>query len=287
MRNEPLRNPAVANALERALAGGGDDELKQLLCRFSGLPGPRPNWSLAWAVGSVLAGAGSRADHVLRSLTASASSERGTREFLPIVAACTWATKLAARGDPDPALRALRGLAEDTRHLVRDSVVAALADAGATLGDELVDRLASWMSDYLPACVALEAIARRGWLDAVAAPANVVSRLDEAFSLAEGAPRAAQRSQGYRALVSTLPAVVSAVMNRFPDAVVRWLEEKASTDHVELREALAQIARRSREAGHGAGALRGFADALDASAPPRRDPRTYVGPTRKRGGKRR
>jgi hypothetical protein len=76
-------------------------------------------------------------------------------------------------------------------------------------------------------------------------------------------------------------------MDRFPQATVAWLESKAGTEHVELREALGQLVSTARARGHAAGRLERFERLLDASAPPRRDPKTYVGPTRKRGSRRR
>src|SRR5271157_5901737 len=54
-----IRNERIEAALGRALSGGDARELIELLGRFSGLPGPRPNMDLARAVGQALAeGAG-------------------------------------------------------------------------------------------------------------------------------------------------------------------------------------------------------------------------------------
>jgi hypothetical protein len=111
--------------------------------------------------------------------------------------------------------------------------------------------------------------------------------LEEAFDLAERAPRADQRSQGYRLLVKSLADAPARLLDRFPQATLAWLEGKAVTRDVDLRGALSDLVRQARSRGHGAGVLSKLEQALAASAPPRRDPKTYVGPTRKRGARRR
>jgi hypothetical protein len=288
VRNEPLRNPDIALELERAVARGSYDQLFALFCRFSGLPGPRANMRLASAVGQAVAAYGSRADRLvtaLRSVSRERGSEKGPREFLPIVGAFCLAARFDVGTEPDAALAELRTLAEDPRHLIREGVAHALGEVAPMRGDELVRLLGKWTDGYLSAAVALEAISARSWLDALRTPDEAVSRLDESFSLVENAPRADQRSQGYRTLMITLPAACAKILDRFPEATVRWLEARAATDHVELREALGALASRAR--GHTVGELERFGQILQENAPPRRDPKTYVGPTRKRGARRR
>jgi hypothetical protein len=130
-------------------------------------------------------------------------------------------------------------------------------------------------------------MATRSWLDGLRSAEVVLQRFDEAFALVEAAPRADQRSQGYRELLKTLPEASARLTDRFADAAVTWLESKAGTEHVELREALAELARRIGSHGHSRGRLERFEKLFAASAPPRRDPKTYVGPTRQRGARRR
>jgi len=207
-------------------------------------------------------------------------------EFLPVVGAACLGARLAV--SPDAALlERLRVLAEDPRHLVREGVCNALLEASRARGDELADRLSAWTDSYLGAAVALEALTARKWLDRSKSPSAVLGRLEEAFELAEGAPRADQRSQGYRLLVKSLAEAPARVIDRFPTATLAWLEGKAATSDVALRGALTDLLAAARSRGHGAGALEKVEQALSASAPPRRDPKTYVGPTRKRGSRRR
>jgi hypothetical protein len=88
-------------------------------------------------------------------------------------------------------------------------------------------------------------------------------------------------------LIKGIGEVPVKLLDRFLQPTLTWLESKASTSDVALREALAELLAKARARGHGVGALEKVHQALDESAPPRRDPKTYVGPTRKRGGRRR
>ena len=204
-----------------------------------------------------------------------------------MVGAFGWAAKFARGTSAKAVLAALRALAEDPRHLVRAGVVIALAEMSRTNGEEVAEALASWTDGFLPTSVALEAMSTRSWLDGLRTPESVIARLDEAFALAHDASRSDQRSQGYRTLLKTLPEASARVTDRFPDAMVAWLELRASTEHVELREAMGEVVTRVRAHGHAVGKLERFEELFAQSAPPRRDPKTYVGPTRKRGAKRR
>jgi len=285
-----LRNPAIAKELEKAVARRTYSELFTLLRRFSGLPGPCPNEKLGWAVANAVAAYGSRADGLVAELCSVGRGrvpEKGTAEFLPIVGAFCLAARFSSGADAESVLGGLRALAEDPRHLVRESVVTALGEMTHRARDELVELLGNWTDGYLSASVALDAMTTRSWLDGVRSPEPLLARLDEVFSLAESAPRADQRSQGYRTLLKTLPEGLARLMDRFPDATVAWLESRAGIEHVDLREAFTEVALRLRARGHAVGKLERFGQLLAASAPPRRDPRTYVGPTRKRGARRR
>jgi hypothetical protein len=285
-----LRNAAIVAELERAIARRSYAELFGLLCRFSGLPGPHANESLAWAVARAIAAYGARADGLVNELCAvdrGQEYDTGTVEFLPIVGAYTWVARVESGTAVDLALQNLRKLAEDSRQLVRQGVVKAIAEMSRGTGDALPVALAAWMDEYLPASVALEAMTERRWLDGTKSAEPFVTRIDEAFALVEGASRSDQRSQGYRTLLKTLPQASAKLMDRFPGPTISWLESRATTDHVELREALGELAVRVRSKGHGPAQLERFGEILSQSAPPRRDPKTYVGPTRRRGAKRR
>jgi hypothetical protein len=180
---------------------------------------------------------------------------------------------------PAEALANLRALAEDSRHAVRDAVVFALCELAKA--DSMVSDLESWTDGYLPAAVAIEALTARRSLDQLRHPDGIVNVLDKAFSLVENAARSEQRSQGYRTLLETLSVAPAKVTDRFPTALA-WLEGRAATSSPDLRGAIVRLME------HGTGHRReSMEQALAKSAPPRRDPRTYVGPTRQRGAKRR
>ena len=208
-------------------------------------------------------------------------------EYLPMVGAYCQAARFVAGSNREAALAGMRALAEDTRHAVRDSVIRALLEISREASDDLVDLLGQWTDGYLSASVALATLATRSWLDRMKSPTALLARFDEAFSLAEGAPRSDQRSQGFRTLVKTLAESPAVVMARFPVETIVWLESRAATANVDLRGAVDDLVQRARARGHGIGELEGVEQQLDAGAKPRRDPKTYVGPTRKRGARRR
>jgi hypothetical protein len=288
-RPEPLRNRALVTELDNALTRRRYDALFAMLRRLSGLPGPRSNDALASAFAEEVARRGAPGEDLVRRLCAVTESHAppGTDgEFLPMVGAACLAAQLAASGD-FAALTPLRDLADDARHRVREAVVRALLHVSRARGDELADRLSTWTDGYLGAAVTLEALTERSWLDRMRAPSAVLARMDEAFQLVENAPRADHRTQGYRLLVKAMGEAPARLLDRFARPTSEWLEAKASTRDVDLRSALAELLQRAHASGHGAATLDKVEQAFAASAPPRRDPKTYVGPTRKRGARRR
>jgi hypothetical protein len=288
-RSEPLRNPALIAELEVAVTHRRYDALYSLLCRLSGLPGPRVNEGFATVFGEAVAKLGPRADILVRELCSIGPTRAlaGTdAEFLPIAGVFCLAARL--RADPNAkTMSELRLLAEDPRHLVRESVCHALVDVSRDRADALADLLAAWTDGYLGATVVIEALTTRAWLDRASTAEPILARLQEAFELAEGASRSDQRSQGYRALVRVLSEAPAKLIDRFPKPTLVWLEARAATTHVDLREAMSDLAARARARGHGVESLAKVEQALADAAPPRRDPKTYVGPTRKRGSRRR
>jgi hypothetical protein len=288
-RSEPLRNRALATELDNALARRRYDALFALLRRLSGLPGPRANDALASAFAEEVALRGAPSEELVRTLCAFGESQAppGTdSEFLPMVGAACLGARIAATGD-FTALVALRDLADDARHRVREAVVRALLFVSRARCDELADQLSAWTDGYLGAAVSLEALTERAWLDRMRAPTAVLARMDEAFHLVENAPRADHRTQGYRLLVKAMGDAPARLLNRFPRQTSDWLEAKASTRDVDLRGALTELLQKAHASGHGSATLDKVEQAFAASAPPRRDPKTYVGPTRQRGARRR
>ena len=286
-----IRDPALLAAVDDAALRKVFDPLMRLLRRHSGLPGPRPNLPVATAVAARIAEHGETANALVADLCNTDDRVRpgGPDDFFPICGAMAHAARFRLGIAPDRALDALRQLAEDRRHLVRGGVIAALRQMACDKDDQadrVVRALAAWMDGYLPAAVAIETIAHRSVLDRIhAAEADTVMRLEEGFFLAENAPRADERSQGYRELVGALSNAPVAIMSRFGDRTAAWLEGRAKTKVPELRRAIEAVSAKARDAGHGSARVAEIEAALSASAPERRDPLTYVGTTRQRGRK--
>jgi len=288
-RREDLRNPAIAAAIDDAVARG-DRRLFDLLCRHSGLPGPRPNTALGWAVAGRVASLGARADALVADLCSFdiRRAPPGTAmEYLPITAALSLGARYIHGVDRTRSLAWLRGLAEDPRRRVRDGVVVALWEMARARGDAVVSDLAAWMDGYLPAAVTIDALTSRQALDRFERAGDLLGMLDRTFSLIEGAARSDRRSQGYRTLLETLLEACLRMLRRFTSPTLLWLESRASTGVPDLRRVIAKLLERAASAGRKAGRFEPLAEQLDRAASPRRDPRTYVGPTRQRGSKRR
>jgi hypothetical protein len=275
-----LRSARLEAALGRAVAEGDAVELFDLLERSSGLPGPRPNLDFAEAVGRAITRFGGKGDPLLRALLAS------DKEFPRIVAALALGARSLAGVDTRGALDELQTLAEDPRHAVRSGVIAALRLRITALGEAAVAELAAWTDGYLQAHVALEALADRVILDALPARAPVLARLEEAFALADTSPRAAERSQGVRALRAALPAQIAAFAARLPETIA-WLERTTAAQRPETREVVEEAIRALRRAKISDAEAKRLRDALEASAPPARDAARVVHGTRKRSKGRR
>ena len=279
-----IRSDRLAAALDRALAGGDLADLFDLLRRGSGLPGPRPNFELARAVGQTLARHEGRADRLVAALAADDHDE-----YFRIVAAMAFAARSLPGPDPrrarprvEEALADLQELAEDPRHLVRTGIVDALRMRLTALGEPAVVDLAAWTDGYLQAHVALEALADRTWLTTLPSGESVIARLDEAFALADASPRSAERSQGMRTLRQGMPAQIATFAARFPETLA-WLEKKTASARPETREVVAGAIRALRRvvlSDVEAGRLQAL---LDASGKPRRDADRVVHGTRRRG----
>jgi hypothetical protein len=275
-----LKSPKIEAALERALQGGGTEDLFEQLSRSSGLPGLRPNVELARAVGLAIAAKGRKADPVLRALIAAEA------EYPRVVAAAAFAARRAAKVDTKGAMEGLQSLVEEGTHHVRAGVVAALRWLLETLGDEAVADLAGWTDGYLQAHVALEALADRTLLARLKDKEGVLGRLDEAFDLADASPRAAERSQGMRLLRQAMPGQIAVFAGRFPE-VLTWLEKKAEATRPETREVVASTIAKLRKASLSDAGAAGLSAALEKSAKPPRDPSRIVQGTRKRAKGRR
>jgi hypothetical protein len=274
---EAIRSDRLAAALDRAIDEDRMADLVELLRRHSGLPGPRPNLELARAVGAAVAHREGRADRLVAELA------RADDEYLRIVAAAALAARsLHGQGRrAAEALAALQELAEDPRHVVRLGIVDALRVRLDALGAPAVDDLAAWTDGYLQAHVALEALADRTLLTRLPVAEPVLARLEEAFALADGSPRAAERTQGMRVLRQGLPAQIAVFAARYPETLA-WLGAKTASTRPETREVVAGAITAIRRAVVSDAEAERLGALLAASGKPPRDPSRVVQGTRKR-----
>jgi hypothetical protein len=278
---------SLSRALDEAIAGRRT-ALLDLLARGSRLPGTHANEALADAFAAACLARGPAADKVALALTRlSADEAPGATplEFLPVCGVFT----LGARAMADPSVRTafvaeLHAHADDLRFRVRDAVIAALARVGSASGDALVAEVAPWMDGYFHAAAVLSALAVDSWLTTLHDAAAVVARMDEAFTLAQDAPRAAARYPGRKALIDALAKTPAAAAARFGvpvfDMLVRW----APTRDPDLAAALEALMASRKLAGRFRPEVERVRQAVIAGTPAPRNPDHDVGPTRDRSG---
>jgi hypothetical protein len=289
LKSPLLRNEAIKRSLDLALTST-DRRLFVLLSQHGNLPGPRPNDALAEAIGDELVARGQVSDpliHEMISLDERQAPGTSSQAFLLVVGAHALVSRIQAGFDERSSFEALEELAGDPRKAVRDGVVSALerlaihrkGDAG-----ELLARLGPWTGGFLQAAVVLETFARRPVLDQLHEGEGLVGFFDAAADLVENASRAEERTQGRRRLLEVIEQSLPPAAMRFP-AVMSWFERRGSSQQPELRQALEHAIDRLRKLGADDAALDPIRHAIDASAPPLRDPTHYKGPTRGRGRK--
>lgn len=274
---EGLRNPRVTDAIDRAVRDGSLDDLLEQLARSSGLPGLRPNLDFARAVGHAIAAHRAHGDKLVRALGGM------EQEFPKIVSAMAMAGRAAIGLDRAGAHAGLQVLAEDSRHVVRMGVVAAVRDLARAAPLVVVEELAAWTDGYFQAHIALEALSDRRVLDALPSSESLVARLDEAYFLADASSRAAERAQGVRTLREAMPGQIAAFAARFSE-VVGWLDAKAlGAKRPETREVIDCAIAALRKGSFRESTARELDRSLAKSAKPPRDPSRIVKGTRRRG----
>ncbi len=296
MPRPPVLSPVTAAAPDPlgrvfdAALTGDTRPLFAFLARHSGLPGVRANANIVLAFASQAATRGKRADALVRGM-ATIDPDRapgGTElEFLPMCGVAA----IGARAASDPkvvaaSLPLLEAAAEDLRYRVRDEVPRALARIGTVRGEVLVGEVAGWMDGFFQAAAVLVAATDNGWLSTIHGHEALVTRMNEAFELARGADRAAERYPGYKALVDALSVAPGVFAARFGAPVFDRLVTWSTVKEPKLREAIASSLGGTKLAKRFGPDVARVHAALAASAPTRRDPQTDVGPTRGRGRKR-
>jgi len=275
--------------LVRDACQGSAAAIERHFVKRGGLPGSRPNYALARDAASALLAQGAIGQRYLMRLAQldeNAAPGDTAHEFLVLVG--VMGLGLQAARSPEPlsaceSLRTLQQYVEDRRRHVRHAVQVALADVLACRGDEAVEAFASWTDGYLQAEAVLRAMTAPHAERGIRAADTMLTRFDEAFDLLEKAPRSHERSHGYRALLRAIADAAPKVGKRFAPQLSAWLEARTATRVPALRDAIRQATAKLRRAGGRAGDLDAVRRGLEVSEPPPRDPRTVVGPTRKRG----
>ena len=268
-RAEGLRDAALVRAFTDAVAGKTEG-LYASLAFSSRLPGPRPNLDLAEAVALECVAKGASAERLVTAMTTLGAVEApggSPYEFIPMVGVIAVGALGASLAKFRPrAVALLHDAATDLRYRVRGVVPSALARIGEVEGDALVASTADWTDGYFHA-------------------AALVLALDEAFSLAETAPRAAERYPGRKALVEALAEVPVALTVRFGQPVLELLARHSKTKMPELREAIEKTLASKKISGRHVDGVAMVRAALAASETAPRDPTRLIKGMRGRGKK--
>jgi len=297
MRNseEGLKSDALRAALKAALTGRGD-KLEALLARHGRGADPHPNLRLAAAFGVEVAGSGAAALRIVARFSAHDAAPDTAEVFLPIAAAYAWLEWLREHPDTDAAWEALSELAADERSPVRVGTLNALvafavrdvANARAVLAHaqqwlEIEDR----DRRYSAAALLMECVGDRRIATALAGDPELVTYLTSTIDEIVGAPRSAERLDGRRRLLMSLPRTLSTLVATLTaeGRGARWLEEQCDrAKHPDLRKALSatMLSLRTNQTGLGEKLSSQLRQTLEGSAKPPRDP-TRIRPGTGRG----
>jgi hypothetical protein len=283
------RPDTLAPAVEQAL-NGTTKPLFELLMRGSGLPGTRVNMPLAEAfAAATLAYDERRVDQFLDQLLRTSADELSggsPYEYLPVCAVIAIGIRAAHRAQARrAAIPRLFDAADDLRFRVRDAVPIALATIGKHMGDDLLAELAGWSGQFNQAAALLRTLSMPHFLDTLHNGKQVAAYLDECFRLLWNAPRSAERYPGYKALHDALLVAPPRIALRFGVPVFEMMQGWVRVKEPLLREIVTKVGEDEKLGARHPDEIRVLALALSATEPPRRDPRSYVGPTRGRGRK--
>jgi hypothetical protein len=291
---EGLKSDALRAALQGALQGD-TARLEALLARHGGMPGPKPNLKLAAAFGIELGALPGSLAPLLSKFGDDDAAPDDPRVFLPIAAAHGWAQRLRAEREVEPAWRALEQLAADERGPVRvgtlDALLAfTLRDGGS---DQLVARAIGWLDSndrelmFGAAALVIEALADPRVVAGIREHEQLLDYLARAIDKVARAARSAERSEGRRRVLTSLPGALALVIAlvRSGERGLRWFEEQCGrASHPDVRLAFSQALIRLHKIPQApAGTIvEGLRQALTVSAKPLRDP-TLVRPGTGRG----
>lgn len=282
VRDEGLKSEALQVALKKAV-GGQTEALEDLLCRHGGGADPRPNLRLAAALGVEMAALANTPLKLLAQLGEDDADPETPRVFLPIAAAHGWAALVRAGNHVEAAWGALGLLAGDERAPVRLATLDALATILSRKGGpvELMEQAAEWLSTedhdlrYSATALALEALSAKTVVAALGARPEFLDYLGRAVDEIATAPRSAERLDGRRRLMTSLPRTLAVVVST-PDAAGRcvdWMEAQcANAYQPDARTILSDAILLLRKHGVGPVVIERLRAVMAKSAKPLRDP---------------
>ena len=249
-QTEGLKSEALLAALKDALQGS-PERLEDLLARHGAMPGPKPNVKLAAAFGTELGSLPGNLAPLLNRLGGDDAAPDTARVFLPVAAAHGWAARIREGKEVDKGWSALAVLAADERGPVRvgtlDALVTlALRDGGA---DTMIERATPWLDEderelcFGAAALVIEALGDGKVLAGVRDHDALLSYLSSAIDRVADAPRAAERSDGRRRVLTSLALGLANVVAlvRTGDRGLHWFEAECErAKHPDVRAALSQ-----------------------------------------------
>jgi hypothetical protein len=282
--DEGLKSEVLRAALGAAIAGDSR-KLEDLLCRHGGGADQRPNLRLAAALGAEMAALPVPPVRLLAKFASDDAAPDDPRVFLPIAAAHAWVAHLRANPHDPVAWAALAELAADERPPVRVGTLDALSSFALRPGGALtlVAGALDWLSvedrekRFLAAALAIEALGKRQVITALASEPSLLDYLSRAIGEAVDARRSAERQDGRRRLLMSLPPTLASVVATLSsdDWGPAWFEQIcASAEHPDVRKALSDTILRLRKTslGHGSVIAQRLRRVLEGSAKPLRDP---------------
>ena len=290
LKSEPLR------AALKAAVIGHDEALAALLIRHGRGADPRPNLRLAAAFGVEAATSSAAILPVLEQLSANGAAPDSDEVFLPIAAAFAWTEWLRKFPDTAPAWQGLAELASDGRAPVRLGTIAALtafAVREAANARALLARALEWVRledrerRYTAAASLVECLGEKRIASALAADPRLFDYLGMVIDEIADAPRSAERLDGRRRLLLSLPRTLAAVAASATagERGITWLDEQcARAKHPDVRRALSDtiVGLRANQPGLGETLAHHLRGTLQGSAKPPRDP-TRIRPGTGRG----
>ena len=282
VRDEGLKSEALQVALKKAV-GGQTDALEDLLCRHGGGADPRPNFRLAAALGVEIAALAHPPLKLLARLTDDDSDPETPQVFLSIAAAHGWAALVRAGKHAAEAWAALGILAGDERAPVRLGTLDALGTILTRKGGpaEMMENAGAWLTQddldlrYSATALALEVLGSKAAMAALAARPEFLDYLARAIDEIATAPRSAERLDGRRRLLMSLPQTLGAVVASSDPAgrCLDWMEAQcANADQPDARKLLSDAILLLRKHGAGPVIIERFRGVMAKSAKPLRDP---------------